>query len=180
MDNRKRLVWFEVGGLFFTLIIGTLLHFVYEWSGELPVVAAFSPINESTWEHLKMLFFPTLGYAIFEYFIVGKEAPRFWLGKAAGIVNGLVLIIVIFYTYSGILGTNYLFLDILTFLIAVVAASLISLRILGREGSGRNYTGISLFVLAVLLVLFVVFSYNPPTLNLFRDPVTGGYGIGKV
>lgn len=42
----------------FISILGVLLHFTYEWSGDNPAVGLFSAVNESTWEHLKLIFFP--------------------------------------------------------------------------------------------------------------------------
>ena len=48
-------------------IAGTLFHFIYEWSGENPIVGAIASVNASVWEHLKLLFFPALFYIIIEY-----------------------------------------------------------------------------------------------------------------
>ena len=70
-----RIKQFHIVGLLFTLLTGFLLHFVYEWSGDNPLVGLFSPVNESVWEHLKLLFFPILAYSIVEYFIYGKNYP---------------------------------------------------------------------------------------------------------
>ena len=56
--NDKKLLYREISGLVFVLTAGTLLHFVYEWAGESTVAAIFSTVSESTWEHLKLLFFP--------------------------------------------------------------------------------------------------------------------------
>ena len=52
----------------FISVLGVLLHFTYEWSGDNPIVALFSAVNESTWEHLKLLFFPMLLLTIIELF----------------------------------------------------------------------------------------------------------------
>lgn len=52
-------------GILFVLVTGTLSHFLYDWSGRLPVVGLFAPVNESVWEHMKLLFFPMLLYALF-------------------------------------------------------------------------------------------------------------------
>ena len=50
------------------LILGTLLHFTYEWSGENPIIALFSAVNESIWEHLKLAFYPMFSIHINENF----------------------------------------------------------------------------------------------------------------
>ena len=61
----------------FVMILGTLLHFTYEWSGNNTFVAAFSAVNESTWEHLKLLFYPMFLTTIIGYFYLGKTSPQF-------------------------------------------------------------------------------------------------------
>lgn len=68
----RRLNIFLIIGAVFTIITGTLLHFVYEWSGESLFVGIFSPINESVWEHLKLLFFPMSVWILIGYLFLGK------------------------------------------------------------------------------------------------------------
>ena len=72
----RRLNIFLIIGAVFTIITGTLLHFVYEWSGESLFVGIFSPINESVWEHLKLLFFPMSVWILIGYFIFGKARDK--------------------------------------------------------------------------------------------------------
>lgn len=97
----------EIAGFIFVVVVGTLLHFVYHWSGNAPIVGIISPVNESTWEHLKLLFVPMLLFSIIEYFAVGKAFPGFIAAKAFGILLGMLVILAIFYTYTGIIGKNY-------------------------------------------------------------------------
>ena len=61
MQNLRK---FTVIGILFVSVAGTLLHFVYDWSGQNPLVGFFAPVNESTWEHMKLLFFPMLLYGL--------------------------------------------------------------------------------------------------------------------
>lgn len=75
----RRLNIFLIIGAVFTIITGTLLHFVYEWSGESLFVGIFSPINESVWEHLKLLFFPMSVWILIGYFIFGKNSKLTFL-----------------------------------------------------------------------------------------------------
>ena len=174
---RRTAVIYEVCGFLFVLVVGTLLHFVYQWSGNSVIVAAVAPVNESTWEHLKMLYLPFLAYAVFEYYQVGKNYPRYWFGKAAGARAGIGTILVVFYTYTGILGTNYLILDILTFVAGVIVACRLSWRLFRDEREHEGYVVLSLAVLLAWLLAFVVFTYVPPAIRLFQDPVTGGFGV---
>ena len=55
----KRRLWrWQLAGFIFTAVLGVLLHFLYDWTNESLVVALFSAVNESTFEHMKLLFFP--------------------------------------------------------------------------------------------------------------------------
>lgn len=62
----RRLNIFLIIGAVFTIITGTLLHFVYEWSGESLFVGIFSPINESVGEHFEVVVFP---YGLFGFLL---------------------------------------------------------------------------------------------------------------
>ena len=61
----NRLKHYSIAGAIFVLIAGTLSHFVYEWSGQNFILGFFFPIDESTWEHMKLIFFPMLSYSLF-------------------------------------------------------------------------------------------------------------------
>lgn len=169
---------YEIFGFIFVVIAGSILHFVYGWTGHNRIVGIFSPINESTWEHLKLLFIPMLLYSIVEYFAVGKNYSNFVVAKALGIVFGMIAILAIFYTYTGILGNHFLWADILTFVIGVAVAYLYSWRIIKRPiGSNAGIVGIILVL--VLALCFAIFTFNPPHIPLFLDPVSKKYGIKK-
>ena len=58
MTKKTSAIFFAVGALF-TLILGTVGHFFYEWSGENKIAGIFFPVNESVWEHMKLTLLPT-------------------------------------------------------------------------------------------------------------------------
>lgn len=159
----------EIVGLVFTIISGSLLHFVYKWSHNNQVVGLFSPVNESVWEHLKMLFFPMLLFSIVEYFAIGYRYSNFIASKSFGIVLGLLAIVVAFYTYTGIIGKNYLVADILTFVLGVVVAYWYSWYGI-HHISGSPIAGIILNL--AFLAAFLLFTYDSPKIQLFIDPTT--------
>lgn len=164
-----------VFGIIFNIVLGALLHFTYEWTGDNSVVGAFSAVNESTWEHLKLLYFPYLIYTVFEYTYLGGTYKNFITAKLLGAVAGLIAIPVIFNTYTDILGTNLLVFDLLTFVIGVIISYAVSGYIMKR---GKvKFEIISIILLLVITFGFVWFTYNPPHLDIFLDPVTGTYGI---
>ncbi len=175
---RKRLFWWELGGFLFAAALGTLLHFTYDWSGGSSAAAAFSAVNESTWEHMKLLFFPLFLLSMGQVFFLGRDYPNFLAARTAGTVLGLALIPVLFYTYTGVLGTNLLWADIAVFLLAVLGVFLLENRLL-REGRFHRLwqQAVGLAVLWALAFCFVWCTYRPVHLALWRDPVTGAFGI---
>ena len=172
----KKTVWlWQLCGFAVTSIGGTLLHFLYEWLGGAVWIAPFAGVNESTWEHMKLLFWPMFIFAIVESFFF-RERKDFWCIKLRGILLGLSLIPILFYTYNGILGTSPDWINIAIFFISAAAAYIYETRKLCGDtvwGSPK----LSLIILCVIALLFVIFTFKTPEIDLFRDPESGTYGI---
>ena len=178
LNNLKEMKKMHIIGVIFVIAVGTLLHFVYEWSGENNIAAVFSAVNESTWEHLKMLFYPMLVFAIAEYFIYGNNLANFVPVKVLSILLGMLTTITLFYTYTGIIGKNYLTLSILTFVLSILVAYIFSYRNLKSGTKYKSKTAVitGYVLLVILIICFVIFTFSPPQIGLFYDPSTGGYG----
>ena len=88
---RKRLFFWQLGGFLLTALAGTLLHFVYDWSGGSVWTAAFSAVNESTWEHMKLLFFPLFLSSVVQVCVLGKTYPNFPAVRAVEETRNLVI-----------------------------------------------------------------------------------------
>ncbi len=173
---KKALTRWQIAGFIFTAIFGTLLHFAYDLSGQSPFLAPFSAVNESTWEHMKILFFPMFVFALVESVFIGKEHQNFWCAKLFGILLGLILIPVLFYTYKGILGFTVDWINIAIFFISAAAAYIFETRFLNRKTTACNSTA-AFAAICFILLLFVVFTYVQPKIGLFIDPVSLSYGI---
>ncbi len=173
--KRSAPLW-QLMGFAVTALGGTILHFLYDWLGEAIWVAPLSGVNESTWEHMKLLFWPMLAFAIVQSFFF-RDREDFWCVKLRGILLGLLLIPVIFYTYNGVVGKSPDWLNIAIFFVSAAAAYLYETRLLegGKVKCGSPKWAVA--VLGGLAVLFVVFTFFTPEIGLFRDPLTGSYGI---
>ncbi|WP_317368164.1 DUF6512 family protein [uncultured Tyzzerella sp.] len=169
---------YHIIGFIFTVILGTLLHFTYQLSGNNIIVGYFSAINESTWEHLKLLITPVIIFSIFEYFIYGKNINNFILLKALTMLLGMFVIVASFYTYTGILGNNYLPLDIGTFILGTFTTYYFSYRFIQKRFLyNKNINYIGLFIIAFVIFCMIYFTTNPPKIKLFLDPQTNTYGV---
>lgn len=168
--KNKKLIKIQIIGVIITIILGTLLHFTYEWSGDNRLVGLFSSVNESTWEHLKLVFYPMLLISFIEYFWVKKFANNYIEAKTIGIVSAMAFIVVFFYTYTGIIGTDFAFVNILSYVVSIIIGEVIAYKLMVRENESTKVTkGLSLAIIFILFVQFVVFTYNPPRLNIFKD-----------
>jgi hypothetical protein len=164
-------------GFLFTAIIGTLLHFLYDWTGEIIFVAPFSAVNESVWEHMKLLFVPMFIFALIDYRKWGKNHDNFWCIKLLSITVGLLLIPTLYYTYTGALGITADWFNITIFFLATAIAYYLENRLL-KSKAGFCFSSLLAFsVLIILAVLFVFFTFTPLPIPLFSDPTTGNYGI---
>ena len=173
----KRTVWlWELFGFAVTTLGGTLLHFLYEWLGEPLWIAPFSGINESTWEHMKLLFWPMLIYAIVEGFFF-RDHSCFISVKLRGTLIALGLIPLIFCTYNGVIGKSPDWVNIAIFFVAAAVGFVYETVALTRSSAICCSKRAAIAAFCLLALLFVIFTFKTPELEIFRDPVTGSYGI---
>ena len=166
----------ELMGFAVTSLGGTLLHFLYEWLGEAWWIAPFSGVNESTWEHMKLLFWPMLIFAFVQRFFF-REREDFWCVKLKGILLGLALIPVIFYTYNGVIGKSPDWLNIAIFFVCAAISYLYETRQFNNGTTACKNPKLAAGLLCVIAVLFVLFTFRTPEIGIFKAPLTGTYGI---
>ncbi|MGE4483698.1 MAG: DUF6512 family protein [Oscillospiraceae bacterium] len=168
----------HIAGVIFTLILGTLLHFTYDFSGQNAAVGIFSAVNESVWEHLKLLIIPIIVISSIEWFVHGEKYKNFIPVKLLSVLLGMATIVVIFYTYVSVTGENYLWADIGLFVLSVILAYLFSYKMLQTEHfTSKSANLAAAFGFILLLACVIVFTFNPPDCALFQDPISGTYGV---
>ena len=175
MPKKSSILKFEIISTIFIMIVGTLLHFTFGWSNNNLLVGTFSAVNESTWEHLKLLFFPMLISTIIGFSYKGKVIPNYLCAKVLGIISAMFFVVIFFYTYVGIIGTNFAIVDIGSFFIAVALGQYVSYLKMQSESSCNNI--IPIIILLVLCLCFFIFTFFPLYIALFEDPITGLFGI---
>lgn len=170
---KKHIPLWQIGGFLFTGALGTFLHFLFDLTGENAVSALFSAVNESIWEHLKLIYYPMLLFALWEYFVWGKERPDFWCIKLRGILLGLILIPTIYYAYTGILGQNIDWLNIAIFFLSAGISFYYETKRFEESAKPCKFA----FPLILLIGgIFMVLTFLPPHIPFFLDPLTGTYG----
>lgn len=176
IDRRGAARW-EIAGALFVIIIGGALHFVFEWSGGLRLIAPFVPVNESIWEHLKMAFWPALLWMLLEQGPLRGRVNNFPLAKTAGILVMTFSIALLYYAYTAVLGHHLLALDGAVFAISVAAGHYLSYRMMTGDERSPYANRVTPILLIIVAVLFVVFTFMPPHVAPFMDGPTGAYGI---
>ena len=173
---KKSIDLWQLMGFAVTSLLGTLLHFSYEWFAKASWIAPFSGVNESTWEHMKLLFWPMLIYAVIQGFFF-RDREDFWCIKLRGILAGLCLIPLLFYGYNGIIGKSPDWLNIAIFFISAAIAYIYEARRLKSDTDSHCPKKLTLGMICMIALLFIIFTFCTPHLEIFRDPLTGTYGI---
>jgi Family of unknown function (DUF6512) len=175
--TNKTVFIYELIGIVFVIFLGSALHFTFALSGNQPIVGAFSAVNESVWEHLKLAFWPSLLLTLIEYPLLRKAANNFFTAKATGVYLMVTIIPLAFYSYSAFSGKSIFAIDISTFVVAVIIGQLLSYKLLTYRQLPVTFNKISVVVIILLALAFIVFTYYPPQLQIFKDSLTGKYGI---
>lgn len=175
MKKRSIGLW-ALMGFAVTSLGGTILHFLYDWLGEAVWIAPFSGVNESTWEHMKLLFWPMLLYAVVQS-IFFRDDPKFWCMKLRSLLLGLLLIPVMFYTYNGAVAKSPDWLNIAIFFVSAAIAYIYEARLFHRKKLRCRFPKTAIAILLVIAGLFVLFTFRTPEIGIFRDPLTNSYGI---
>ena len=170
----------ELLGIPFIVIVGSLLHFTFAWSGYWPPIALIAAVNESVWEHLKLAFWPGLVWAAAVYVALRPNAAQFWSARGYALLIAPLLIVTIFYTYTAIVGRNLLVLDIATFVIAVAAGQIGSATLANVLRPSSYAIAAGRILLVCQLIAYSTFTYYPPPFSLFVDSRDGIRGIPTV
>ena len=149
--------------------IGSASHFVYRWAGCISYITIYVPVNESVWEHLKLIVWPMFGWWCIS--LLWREFDDCLNGLAVSEIVSVCTMLVTYYTYMGIFDFEWLPIDVFIFLVSVFAGLLISELYMG--GSRLCLFG-SIFI---FFSCFIFLSIFKPALPLFFDKAHGTYDI---
>ena len=150
-------------------IAGSALHFLYAAVPH-PLTALLAPVNESVWEHLKLLFWPVLGAAV----VLSARAPcriRLWCGFLTALLAMPVFLLGMYYLLRR-LGLSGLALDILLYYVTIFGGFWLAWR-LQRAGRLQRHCGILLMLVILYGASLILFTFAAPPLKLFSPPAAG-------
>ena len=163
-------------GIIFIAIIGTLLHFTYELSHHNKFIAIFSAVNESTWEHIKICMTATIIWTLYDGYVYGMDG-NFFIGKSLSLLSIILLIPILFYTYTAFTKKAILFIDVICFYITVIVSQIVFYYFINIDILPFIYTYISCILLFLELGSYMFLTFNPLKHFVFEDPISHKYGL---
>jgi len=169
----------KIIGVFVIFALSFVSHFMYKW---LPnsIFSILFPVNESIWEHMKLLATPVLIFSIFEYIIYRKKNisfNNFLLSYGISIILGIIIYLIIYLPIHYIFGHSLVVAGIILF-ITFIIMQVISYYIMNyREIKYSNIIGLGIII--ILYIVFGYLTYNPIEIDLFYDDEKNVYGIPK-
>jgi len=174
--KRKKILIWEMSGILFILILGSAFHFIFELSGNLEAVALIGAVNESVWEHLKIGFWPAFIWSVIEFFCFGKNTKNFLIAKGVSFTLLSLLIAGIYYSSEAI-GIEGFIIHAINFIVSIAVAQIVSYRIILIKKYYKILNVIGILLIVLNLSAFSLLTYFPFKWQVFKDPITGGYGI---
>ena len=174
--KEKRFGILECWGAPVSFALAVLVHFLYPWSGYSVWAGLIGAANESVWEHAKILLIPYGLWSIVEFFAVKPPFKRFVAAKTAALFAMPAAMIGFFYLYTHFTGGSALAVDIIATAVWLALGFVLSSALMKSPKTDAWFTA-SVFALVLLAVMLISFTVNPPQAGIFRDPVTGGFGL---
>jgi len=180
MKTKELVKNLSIWGAVFVILLGTVLHFFYGWSGNNFIVGLFAPVNESPWEHMKLVFTPLVLFSFVDYYYLHSHVKNYCFALMKQIGFAIVFILAVFYIYTSITGHSILAIDIGSFVAGIILAKYFGYKILTggfKKWEFRGLNALSAVILIILTAFFFYATLNPPHVNLFLDETTNTYGI---
>lgn len=159
-------------------LLGSVLHFLFDWTKHNRLVALFSAVNESYWEHIKIAIWPVFLLQIVLFSLGGYQILSFVPAATIALYSIPVSMVGLVFLYKAFTKHNILWLDISIFFVCVAIAQSIFVLILGQLSPTTGTVVISSLFLLGLVVAFLLFTIRPPKEpDVFVDPINKRYGL---
>ena len=168
--------WLVVG-IPILFLVGGFLHFAYGLAGNNVLIGMIAPVNESVFEHMKMVLPLVLWWSLY-YVCNGVKyninRDKWFWACTVSLACSILTIPTVAYTYRNAFGIESVVFDVFILLFAIAVGQMIGIHVY-RYGKGVSFVT-SLTIIALIVVMFVVFTFWPPHTPIFQDDNTGEYG----
>lgn len=166
----------ELYGFIFIVIFGTLAHFIYDWSNHNKYIALLVAVNESVWEHMKLIVLPSLIWLLIEIPFIGSNS-NFMIAKLVSLMTMLFFIPVMFYLYQLIFKKTNLVFDIIEFVVAIALGQYFSYLVLNMNSFNRTLSFICLLIYIFIDGYFLIATIIPGKSKIYKDPRNNKSGL---
>lgn len=158
-------------------IIGMVLHFTFEFSGGNLLVALFSAVNESVWEHIKIAVWAIYLVSLVKMAIKEERECNLWSSLFFKVLTVIILIPALYYLYKAIFVVENLIVDIAIFYIAIIISRLVEVTVQNKFKISAKVEDVYKYINLGIILLFIIFTFMPPRLDIFKDKTNNTYGI---
>lgn len=166
---KKALLW----GIPLIFIVGSIFHFLFDITSGNIIFAVIFPTNESIFSHLKLTYFPVLIYFFIAYIVLHNEddinASKWTISAAMAVFVGIAFVTSAYYIATAAFNIYSLIVDISIFFVSVVLGQLMAIHVYKHSSGGKLKLALAIIFLIVVLVMFYLFTVNPPNLPLFIE-----------
>ena len=157
-------------------LFSSLFHFIYDWFPTF-FTSLFFPVNESIWEHNKIIVMSFLVLAIFEKLHYKKRKNVIFTECISSLVCMILVMLIFTPVYLYILKTNdNMIVTFAIYIFAIIISQIVSYQLLNKEYNPKlEEFGVILFV--IFFLINIIFTYYPPKLALFYDFVHKIYSL---
>jgi hypothetical protein len=159
-------------------LLGSVLHFLFDWTKHNRFIAFFSAVNESYWEHIKIAIWPVFLLQIVLLSLGGYQIASFVPAATIALYSIPVSMVGLVFLYKSVTKHNILWLDISIFFVCIAIAQSIFVLLLGQLAPTSGTVVMSSLFLLGLIAAFLLFTFRPPREpDVFLDPIKKDYGL---
>ena len=165
-------------GVIVIFLLTILYHFLYHWLPN-PVFSVFFPVNESIWEHMKLLYSGIFTWGVIEYFILRKKGisyRNFFSTLFLEMVTSIMIYLIMYLPLYNVFGENMV-ISIGLLIVVIILEEIFSYYLFSYSKENRILNRVSILFIVLGFVVFLCFTYDPPRNYIFYDIVSNKYGI---
>lgn len=173
--NKKKL---KIIGVIIAFALCFPLHFLYDKFPSF-LTSVFAPVNESIWEHMKILFGSILLSGVIQKIIIEIKKGKInniCFSNFIGALMSIPIFLIIFLPVYYIIGENFI-VTIIIMLITIIISEIISYIIMNKRHF--NLESKTIFFVIIVYIIFTILTYYPIKIDIFMDPTNSTYGINK-
>lgn len=168
----------KVIGVLVIFLFTVLFHFIYDLLPNV-IFSFFFPVNESIWEHMKLLYSGIIGWSIIEYFILKKNnlnTKNHIYQTFLTAFSSIIVYLIIYLPLYSFFGEN-IYISIGLLILVIILEEIFSYYLIKDDSDKELFNKISLILIILFYSVFIAFTYEPPKNYLFYDISNHGYGL---